>query len=276
MLHIFYAIVSPALYTTAFVLPAFACPGSAAASTPSPASPRPVLQQLVTDSDGLYCYSALASFRARTAYANVANDSWVLWSNGSVRSTSQLPALALQEVSQGRGVLRVTEGLATATTAALAGGVGSRRGDGPAAAAPSALATAFSTAATAADDEANNLALDEMAAAPALATASAPAAAAADDDEDDLALDELALSRLSQLSWRRVDVSFGGVWLGTAHTNIQGAGILNRAGLPVLQHLAESLVGFVLADRRQAEEDAGPQSQTLAVGAGEGQEAPAT
>ncbi|GIL94780.1 hypothetical protein Vretimale_736 [Volvox reticuliferus] len=48
---------------------------------------------------------------------------------------------------------------------------------------------------------------------------------------------EFALERLRRLPWRRVDVSFAGARLGSAHNNIQATRWTNRVGFSVLEHV---------------------------------------
>ncbi|KAG1664907.1 hypothetical protein FOA52_006253 [Chlamydomonas sp. UWO 241] len=72
------------------------------------AAPRaPLMVRLCVDdaASGSHCFSALASFRARVAYSNVSGDQWVLWANGAISRTSELPALSARELAQGAGVV---------------------------------------------------------------------------------------------------------------------------------------------------------------------------
>ncbi|GLI60930.1 hypothetical protein VaNZ11_003164 [Volvox africanus] len=48
---------------------------------------------------------------------------------------------------------------------------------------------------------------------------------------------EFVLERLRRLPWRRVDVSFAGTRLGSAHNNIQATRWTNRVGFSVLEHV---------------------------------------
>ncbi|KAG2451401.1 hypothetical protein HYH02_004001 [Chlamydomonas schloesseri] len=98
----------------------------------------------------------------------------------------------------------------------------------------------------------------DAAAAEAQAQAQAQAQAAA--DAADVELEEqltaapespaqvvsFALERLQQLPWRRVDVSFAGAHMGTAHNNIQATRWTNTVGAGVLRHLRQHLEAMEL------------------------------
>ncbi|KAG2445746.1 hypothetical protein HXX76_000352 [Chlamydomonas incerta] len=99
----------------------------------------------------------------------------------------------------------------------------------------------------------------------AAATTSGTAQAAA--DAEDVALEEaltaapespgqvvsFALGRLQQMPWRRVDVSFAGARMGTAHNNIQATRWTNTVGAGVLRHLREHLEAMELHVAASAE-----------------------
>ncbi|PNW75018.1 hypothetical protein CHLRE_12g499950v5 [Chlamydomonas reinhardtii] len=55
-----------------------------------------------------------------------------------------------------------------------------------------------------------------------------------------------ALGRLQQMPWRRVDVSFAGARMGTAHNNIQATRWTNTVGAGVLRHLRQHLEAMEL------------------------------
>ncbi|PNH11350.1 Phosphomannomutase [Tetrabaena socialis] len=182
---------------------------------------RPLLARMAMDDPGRgqYFFSALRAFHSRTAYGNVRGDHWcalwgaagVSWQNSTLRATDQLPYIPPDVHCSA-----ASHSPSSQLPPTLPGGPGSRI-DVSAAAEAGAAPTA-GAAPDAAGAAGPGAVVDEVAVGAALEAAA----------ETPGQVVEFALARLQLLPWRRVDVSFAGARLGTAHNNIQAAEALRE------------------------------------------------
>jgi hypothetical protein len=239
---------------------------------------------------GLYFFSALAAFATRTAYANTDGDHLVGWANSSLRPLSALPPLPPAALTKSaRGVVLEDDlsrawsppGAGTALpqqqepggggasgwhvlpqSTSLSSGDG---GDGGGSSSDDSSAPSADSIVDGAGSSSSNSTPSPQQQIFANAQSSAAEAdlrrglegssgGSSEKNLADLSRAEtvaLMLERLSSLPWRRIDVSFSGVF-GLAHNNIQVTRrLLNYEGRAVPRHIVEQLC---LMERMLAEQ----------------------